>query len=113
MSAEPADNQVRVTWPFEMETPQVVNQFVIQNAAPLQDGTRDDTVYLMVGHFSPPVVADDKDARRYLQATGGTLSITPRGSYAMSVARLRELHNMIGAHLAGIGDSATSESAEG
>lgn len=101
MSADPhAPISVNVSWPFEQTSfPQFVNQFAVLDGPGLADGTHDGTAYLLVGNFVPPLVQGEGDLKHVIDSTGGTLPINIVGTFAVPVARLRELHKVIGNHL--------------
>lgn len=97
----PQSESVEVRWPLEQHIyPQHVNQFVLLDGPNLASGAPDETVYLMLGHFMPPVLFREGDLQRAMDASGGTLNVNPIGSFVMSIDRLRELQGAISSHIA-------------
>lgn len=89
------DVQVLALWPEGfVESAQVVNQFAIAT-----DLTSPDGVYILLGHFAPPIFASPEHAQQRMEQLGGAVTIMPRGAFYMTRSNAALLRDFLIGHL--------------
>lgn len=100
------DVEVRALWPEGLvESAQLVNQFAIAT-----DLTSPDGVYILMGHFAPPIFSSPEHAQQRMEQLGGAVTIMPRGAFYMTRSNAADLRDFLTTHL-GAGQNASGDDA--
>lgn len=90
----------RAQWPLSAGSPRPLNQYVFQVGLPTTGAESDGLVYVRLGHVSPPLLIGDKEVdTRTIEQYGGVLQVEDYGTFVMTQARAKELHELLSGFL--------------
>ncbi len=84
-----------MSWPlWATHDSKFANIFGVFPGPPTLSAPHEQTVYVVLGQLTPPVLSDPAAAESFITA-GAEIPVTPLASYAISIERALELRNLI------------------
>ena len=92
--------QIQAQWILDpMVVPAAVNQMLIQDGPPVDDGRSPDGTYLTFGHLNPPVAMEPLLGSDGNPFPNAILPVVPVSRFLVSRERLKSFHATLGRYL--------------